>query len=648
MSKFLYLQWRLFFLSLLFIAWLSNEVFSQFSDEVKIPERVVAFELRIEPENPRPGEHARIILDFNIHKGWHIFSVIPNGGDFAPIPTKLDFEDDSLTMVGPNYETNPIKAYNSVLDMELSFHEVRMTLFQNLQIPKELRGVNFLDNKGILTYQACSDRVCLPPKNVDIPLQIKFGKGEVREEFKLPQFAVDTPPDEIYKIQDIVKGGFWSFIGLAVIAGFLALLTPCVFPMIPITVAFFTKHEEADTAQTFKLAAIFGSGIIGTYTLTGMLLSIFLGASGAIQVATNAWVNLLIGLMFTLFAFSLMGFIEINAPGGLGDKVDRWSRQLRGSVGVLAMGLAFTLTSFTCTVQFVGTLLVAASQGMWLWPILGMFVFSTVFALPFFLLGLFPRYIQSMQNKSGNWMEHLKIILGLLELAAAFKFFSNSDLVWQFGYIDRDFVLAAWVVLCMIATLYLLGAININNARIHFTGGTGFVSAFLFAMTGFYLLRGLLGAPLNPWVDTYLPPNLQTLSDSKPSFTKNSDAFGEISSHSLPWQRDLSLALESASLSNKKVFIDFTGYTCVNCRWMEKNIFAHPDVVENFKNRFELVQLYTDGGEMAMENQRIQINRFQTVALPLYVILDAKNKILAKHAGIIKPVEKFLEFLNKN
>ena len=152
---------------------------------------------------------------------------------------------------------------------------------------------------------------------------------------------------------------------------------------------------------------------------------------------------------------------------------------------------------------------------MWLWPILGMFVFSTVFALPFFLLGLFPRYIQSMQNKSGNWMEHLKIILGLLELAAAFKFFSNSDLVWQFGYIDRDFVLAAWVVLCMIATLYLLGAININNARIHFTGGTGFVSAFLFAMTGFYLLRGLLGAPLNPWVDTYLPPNLQTLSDSK-------------------------------------------------------------------------------------------------------------------------------------
>jgi thiol:disulfide interchange protein DsbD len=275
-----------------------------------------------------------------------------------------------------------------------------------------------------------------------------------------------------------------------------------------------------------------------------------------------------------------------------------------------------------------------------------MLVFSTVFAFPFFLLGIFPRLIQSMQSKSGNWMLHLKIILGLLELAAAFKFFSNSDLVWQLGIIDRDFVLAAWVILCTIAALFLLGGINIHRVRVELTGGSGFAAAFLFAMLGIYLLRGLVGVPLNPWVDTYLPPVLQTFSESSSGFTTSSETSGEVKAHALPWQTDLPAALKQAKAENKKVFIDFTGYTCVNCRWMEKNIFSHPDVMARFQQKFVLVQLYTDGGEKAGENQRMQISRFKTVALPLYVILDADDNMLAKRAGIIKPAEKFLEFLN--
>ncbi|MDC0224274.1 protein-disulfide reductase DsbD family protein, partial [Deltaproteobacteria bacterium] len=447
----------LFLLSFLIIYWLQNPVFAQFDDDVEIPENVVNFNARLEPENPRPGEHARIILDLKIHHGWHIFSVIPSEGDFSPIPTTLTFKDESLLMIGPAYESNPITAYNSVLDMVLSFHEERVSLFQNIQIEKELSGGSLWKNIGNLTYQACSDRVCLPPKTDEFPLQILLGSGQVRSEFQIPQFAVDNPPEDISEIEDALKGGFWSFISLAVIAGFLALLTPCVFPMIPVTVAFFTRQGEARPSEMLRLASLFGLGIIGTYTVTGMLLSIVLGAAGAVHFATNGWVNFAIGLMFTFFAFSLMGFIQINAPSGLGNKVDRWSRHLSGTAGVLAMGLAFTLTSFTCTVQFVGTLLIAASQGMWLWPIVGMLVFSTVFAFPFFLLGIFPHLIQKMQDKSGNWMLHLKIILGLLELAAAFKFFSNSDLVWQLGVIDRDFVLAAWAILCMVAALFLLG-----------------------------------------------------------------------------------------------------------------------------------------------------------------------------------------------
>ena len=642
----MHLPWQLLFLILLFISWLPNSVFAQFEDEVEIPENVVTFQARLEPEKPRPGEHARIILDLKIHQGWHVFSVIPGEGDFAPIPTKLTFEDESLILIGPVYESNPVTAPDPVLDMVLSFHEENASLFQNIQIPEEMNVGNLWKNSGNLSYQACSDRVCLPPKTDRFFLEIPLGTGQVRTEFQIPQFAVDNPPEDIAEIEEALKGGFWSFIGLAVIAGFLALLTPCVFPMIPVTVAFFTKQGEASPRETLRLAAFFGLGIVGTYTVTGMLLSMVLGAAGAVQFATNGWVNLAIGLMFTLFAFSLMGFIQLNAPGGMGNIVDRWSRHLSGTVGVLAMGLAFTLTSFTCTVQFVGTLLIAASQGMWFWPIVGMLVFSTVFAFPFFLLGISPRLIQSMQSKSGNWMLHLKIILGLLELAAAFKFFSNSDLVWQLGVIDRDFVLAAWVILCTIAALFLLGGINIHSIRVELTGGTGFAAAFMFAMLGIYLLRGLVGVTLNPWVDTYLPPVLQTFSESKSGFTSSSETSGKIKAHSLHWKSDLPTALKQAKAENKKVFIDFTGYTCVNCRWMEKNIFSHPDVMARFQQQFVLVQLYTDGGEKADENRRMQISRFKTVALPLYVILDADDNMLSKRAGIIKPANKFLQFLN--
>jgi len=635
-------------LSLLFISVLTDTARAQLDDDVVIPEKIVTFQVRIEPEKPRPGEHARIIVDLQINpeSEWHVFSVIPGEGDFAPIPTSLTFVTDPLILIGPVYESNPITAADPVLDMVLNYHLKKATIFQNILIPDDISGETTLNKAGELRYQACSDRICLPPKTEMFSIQIPIGTGTVRTEYKIPRFAVNPPPKEVSEIEDALKEGFWGFIGLAVIAGLLALLTPCVFPMIPVTVAFFAKQRESDSKETIRMAVMFGAGIVGTYTITGMLLSIALGASGAVQFATNGWVNLAIGLMFTLFALSLMGFIQLNAPGGFVNLAERWSRKLSGTAGVLAMGLAFTLTSFTCTVQFVGTLLIAASQGMWFWPIVGMLVFSAVFAFPFFLLGFFPPLIQTMRSQSGNWMEHLKIVLGLLELAAAFKFFSNTDLVWQWGVLDREFVLAAWVVLCVIGALFLLGAVKIHHVRVEKTGFTGFTAALLFAFLGIYLLRGLFGVTLNPWVDTYLPPVLRTVSESRQGLAVSTETSEEVVSHSLPWQNDLAGAIIQAKVENKRVFIDFTGYTCVNCRWMEKNIFSHPDVIARFQHEFVLVQLYTDGGDKAATNQQLQINRFQTVALPLYVILDAENNLLAKHAGILNPAKEFLEFLN--
>ena len=630
---------------LLFIIYFSTNARAQFDDEIEIPDKVLSFELFLDPEKSRYGEHARIIVDITIQKGWHIFSVIPGEDDFAPIPTSLKIENESLKLLGPVYESNPIIAPNSVLNQVLSYHENNVKLFQNIKIPTETLSNSELLVPGSITYQACSDRVCLPPKTEKYSLKILIEKGNKRPEYEIPQFAVDSIPEDLSSMENAIKDGFWSFILLAVIAGLLALLTPCVFPMIPITVAFFTKQGKANSFETIKLASLFGVGIVLTYTITGMLLSIFLGAAGAVKFATNGWVNLIIGLMFVLFALSLMGFLELNVPRGLGNIVDRWSRTLRGGVGVLAMGFAFTLTSFTCTVQFVGTLLIAAAQGMWFWPILGMIVFSTVFAIPFFLLGLFPRLIELMQSKSGNWMMHLKIILGLLELAAAFKFFSNSDLVWQIGFIDRYLVLLVWVILCFIGVLYLSGLISINRVRVKVPRLSGYTSAFVFGIIGVYLVRGLFGIPLNPWIDTYLPPTIQKFSRNNLSMWFDKEYPRKMDVYPVHWHDNLDFALKQAKVENKRVFIDFTGYTCVNCRWMEENIFSHPEVIEKFKNEFILVQLYTDGGEKATENQSLQISRFKTVALPLYVILDSENNFLTKHTGILKPASNFIRFL---
>ena len=625
---------------------LPEYVSSQFDDDVVIPESIVTFNYRFEPSDPRPGEHVRIIVELNIHSGWHVYSVIPDKGEFAPIPTSLNLENDSFVMVGPVYESNPITSKDPVLDMILSFHENTATLFQNIRILEDIKGGSVLKSVIKLRYQACSDRICLPPKNDQLTTDISIQNGNIREKFKIPQFAVDTPPENFSEIDQALSGGFIGFVGLAIIAGFLALLTPCVFPMIPITVAFFTRQSHARTRETLRLAVLFGVGIVVTYTVTGMLLSVVLGAAGAVQFATNGWINLAIGAMFTIFALSLMGFLQLNAPGNLTNIVDSWSRQVRGTFGVLAMGLVFTLTSFTCTVQFVGTMLIAASQGMWFWPIVGMLVFSTVFAFPFFLLGLFPSLIQKMQSRSGIWMEHLKIVLGLLELAAAFKFFSNADLVWQWGLINRDFVLVAWVIICLIGTLFLMGMLKIHQVRIVKTGTAGFAAAFVFAALGIYLVRGLAGIQLNPWVDTFLPPDLKILEQNSLAISESTETISKIKALSLSWHSDLSVALEKAKVEHKHIFIDFTGYTCVNCRWMEKNIFSNPNVIERFKNKFVLVHLFTDGGDKAEENRQMQINRFQTVALPLYIILDASDNVLAKHTGIIEPAENFLQFLN--
>ncbi|MDQ3800678.1 MAG: thioredoxin family protein, partial [Acidobacteriota bacterium] len=378
-----------------------------------------------------------------------------------------------------------------------------------------------------------------------------------------------------------------------------------------------------------------------TFTALGMLLAIFVGAAGINLFAANPWVNLLITGIFLFFAFNLFGSYEINVPTSVLTRLDNLTRSHEGEgsgiVGALLMGLTFTLTSFTCTSPFVGTILVSASQGSWQMPLVGMLAFSTVFALPFFVLALVPQWVSQLP-RAGGWMNAIKVSMGFLEVAAAMKFLSNVDLVWGWGIFTRPVVLAIWIAIGIILAIYLLGKFQLSlDSKPERIGAFRLVSAIASLAISFYLLTGLFGAKLGE-LESFLPPE-----------TENSRSFNNSKSADEPnWiNNDFEAALKQAKAENKMVFVDFTGYTCTNCRWMEANMFPKREV-EAELNKLVLARLYTDGsGELYERQQQFQEQTFQTVALPFYAIFDADGKPLATFPGLTRNVQEFVDFLRK-
>ncbi|MGH7784632.1 MAG: protein-disulfide reductase DsbD family protein, partial [Candidatus Binatia bacterium] len=353
-------------------------------------------------------------------------------------------------------------------------------------------------------FQLCNDTFCLPPKTV----RVSFSGTE---DVKKSAIAGPQTPDNSNSGQATsgsqapasntqLPADLWKFLWLAITLGAFSLLTPCVFPMIPITVSYFTNHAAGSRARSVKLAAIYSFGIIATFTLVGMLLAIFVGAAGINLFAANPWVNLLITGIFLFFAFNLFGAYEIAVPTGVLTKLDSLTRSKEGEgsgvIGALLMGLTFTLTSFTCTSPFVGTILVSASQGNWKMPLVGMLAFSTVFALPFFILALMPQLISQLP-RAGGWMNSVKVAMGFLEVAAAMKFLSNVDLVWKWGIFTRDVVLAIWIAIGVVLSLYLLGKFQLaHDSKPERLGAFRMISAVVALSVSFYLLTGLFGAKL--------------------------------------------------------------------------------------------------------------------------------------------------------
>jgi len=626
-------------LGLAFALFFSNTIFLNAAvNSSTIEEPKVSFSAEFSPATFRPGENTRLEIKIKLKPGWHIYSLIPSKDEDAPPPTTVIIKTNILQTDGPVYETRPVKEYIKGLNINIAYHQKTAYFFQNFLPLKELKN-DSQTYKFKIQYQLCTDKICLPTRTSELTAEFATETGKPRKEFLITNRSIDTYPitNQFQAVSGMIADGFWAFIALAALMGFVSLLTPCVFPMIPITVSYFSKQAEGKPSKVIKLALLFAAGIIITYTGIGLILSFFFGAGSALLFASNPVVNLIIAAVFIIFAFSLMGFFHIRLPASIETHFDQKARSAGGAVGVLLMGFTFTLTAFTCTVQFVGTMLIAAAQGEWMWPLLGMFVFSTVFAFPFFLLAIAPSLVRKVQGKAGDWMGRSKVVLGVLELIASTKFLSNADLVWQTGLLSRNRAIMIWMMLIGIIIVYLVYTAvkpRLNKSIVQWS------IILVFGGILIWVGSGRNDQSLGSLIDAVLPPpsgNYLNADDFvSPEAVKNTR-----------WLDSLDEALILARKENKQIFLEFTGYTCVNCRWMEQNILARKNIHQQLTQNYILVKLFTDERNNAANNLQLQIDRFNTVALPYYVILSPENVPIREFSGISLNPEDFLRFLKK-
>ncbi|MEP7147703.1 MAG: cytochrome c biogenesis protein CcdA [Acidobacteriota bacterium] len=598
-----------------------------------------------------PGDKTTLTLTVKVESGWHLYALDqPPGG---PIPTTITIAPGTplelLDVTSPSPISKPDPLFivdGKPLETRYFENEAAFTLALTAVANIAARDVA-ID----VRFQLCNDTFCLPPRTKRVSFA---GEEDVKKPVASSQSSVSSQSARNNELLTANQQptDLWSFIWLAVTFGAISLLTPCVFPMIPITVSYFMKHSDGDHKRTIKLATVYSVGIIATFSLLGMLLAVAFGAAGINLFAANPWVNLFIGSLFLFFAFNLFGFYEISIPSGLLTKLDSITRSEAGKgsayIGALLMGLTFTLTSFTCTSPFIGSLLVSTAQGDWKMPLIGMLAFSVVFALPFFVLAVAPRLLHSLP-RSGGWLNSVKVVMGFLEIAAAMKFLSNVDLVWGAGLNEsgvlnygkiftRELVLMIWVVIGIGIVTYILGFYKFrHDSPVRKITPLRAMFAALFFGLCIYLTTGVLGRKLGE-LESFLPPK-----NSKSVFNVLGNPDEE-----LAWMtNDFKGALQRATAENRKVFVDFTGYTCTNCRWMEANMFVLPEVRAEME-KFVLVSLYTDGeGDVYERQQQFQQDTFQTVALPFYAVFDADGQPVAIFPGLTRDSKEFVDFLRK-
>jgi thiol:disulfide interchange protein len=574
------------------------------------------------PTPAHPGEVATVTVQATVDPGWHVYSVVPTpNGPAATAITSLG----NWTPAGPTTEDMPQRKMDPNFGAVVGYHENTATFSRQFRVGSSTA------QQIVLHYQTCNDKICLPPTDVTLPVSVTVMPGPVRPQYAQVQAG---PAPTLSKTPQGGDLGLGLFLLAALGAGFLALLTPCVFPLIPITLTSFVKQAAGDKGKLVRLSSGYAAGVVALYVALGATVTLTLGANGLNRVAANPWVNLGLFALFVVFALSFFETIQLHLPGNLG-ALQSTARSQGGLAGLALLGVTFVLASFTCTAPFLGTLLVAAAAGSRFRPLLGMLTFALAFVSPFLVFSLFPQWIGRIP-KGGVWMARFKATLGFLELAAALKFLSNADQVWQWKLLTPPVLLAAWAVIFVCAGLYLLGPLRFGIVAETEPTGTRLppvraALGTLFVVAALYCFWGLSGRPLSPYVGAFLPP----------------PGYGGTALRSdtgLPWLTDYSTALAQAQATGKPLLIDFTGYTCTNCRLNERLVFPKPSVQQQFAD-YVRVQLYTDGGKNGPQNQALEQSKFGDVALPLYGIVDPKTgSVVAQTAGV-QSINGFTQFL---
>ncbi len=608
------------------------------------------FSAQLDRGDVRAGESAQILVTATIEDGWHIYPI-----DFVGvgIPLKMELgEDGPFTLNGDILQPEPTLAKDKLGDVVRHF-EKEVVFAIPVQINEGLSGPQ--TGQVLFTYQACDDSLCDPPVTAEIPVEFTVESGEARSEFAS---AITTVPPQTDNYtggntldeEPIAEGGetaaaagsqtdralneakskgLLAYMGLAFLLGLAALATPCVWPMIPITVSYFSKRGE-EGKKDIAGALAYSGGIVGTFTILGVLFAVIFGAGSIQKIATNVWVNSALALLFIVLAMNLFGVFELVVPQRFINKAQKGTKA-GGLLGPIAMGLVFTLTSFTCTVPIVGTLLLAASQGgNLLYPIVGMLAFSFAFAAPFLLLALFPQWLKSMP-KSGTWLNNVKAYMGFLELAAALKFISNIDLATNWQLIPNEVFIAIWVVIIGVAAIWLLGWLRLPYEA---DGSKIGVARRVFGVANvlivFWLLGDLRGANLGQ-MEGFLPGYSLTVSRDHGNVAWIKD--------------DYEGGLEKAKTENKLVFVNFTGYQCTNCRYMEYSVFPS-DEVRPLLEEFVAVELYTDdGSELNNKQAKLREELTNSVSNPVYVVMTPDREIIDIFAGSTNGPGEFREFL---
>ena len=628
------------------------------------------WEFEVSKTNPAIGDTVQLYFRATIDEGWYLYSsdFDPNLG---PLVTEFTFEpNDSYVLLDSIKPVQPKRKYDSLWEGYITYFKHEGVFSQKVIVQKGTPEI-----KGGYSYQVCTeeDGRCIPFEETFDFSQAIIGQQSNSSQ---QQTAEKKSESDALKSEEESKKGMlhtksstdpytlFTFMIAAFLAGLAAIFTPCVFPMIPMTVTFFTKN-----GGKWK-GVLYGLFIIVIYTLIGAVLAPFMGPTTANELATNWIPNIIFFLVFVIFALSFLGWFEITLPSKFVNNIDRQSDK-GGLVGVFFMAFTLVLVSFSCTGPLVGTILVESAGGQVLKPVLGMFAFSLAFAVPFTVFALFPSLMNGLP-KSGGWLNSVKVTLGLLELALAFKFLSIADQAYHWDLLDREIYLAIWITIFTILGFYLMGKVRMpHDSKSEHTSVGGLILAVAVFSFVAYLIPGMFGAPLKA-LSGYLPP--LTTQDFVLSATTAQNEICETPEHSdklhmphgLQGYFDYDQALACAKKQNKPLFIDFTGHGCVNCREMEARVWSDDKVLKRLAEDFVLVALYVDDRtELAedawftssydnkikktigQQNADLQITRFDNNAQPYYVILNTDGELLLPPKAYDLNIANFVAFLDE-